>query len=138
MTCETFEDFILDDLDRRLAPEHRAALSNHLAICPACRAFLSAQAALDQALARSARPELPPAFAARVLLRTSQSSRTIARLPHELLWNCAGVLTVAVAGAVATQQLVPHLVPGLAWAIAALVVSAGAVVVTASAAAYSD
>jgi hypothetical protein len=129
MNCENFEDLILDDLDRRLPPQHKTGLVNHLAGCASCRAFLSTQVELDRDLTRQPWPEPSALYEAR-LMRIREPQRVTSRLHLELSLNCAGVLAVAFAGAAATWQLVPQIVPGLPWAVAALLVAAGLVVVS--------
>ncbi len=40
MTCRDFIEFLMDYLAGDLSPEERALFDAHLAMCPACRAYL--------------------------------------------------------------------------------------------------
>lgn len=66
MSCEAFEEKILDRIDGRLAPEERPALERHLASCADCRAYAELHERLDAALAIAVRPPvLSPHFVRR-------------------------------------------------------------------------
>jgi anti-sigma factor RsiW len=40
MTCREILDFLMDYLDGSLSPAQRAVFEEHLAVCPACVAYL--------------------------------------------------------------------------------------------------
>ncbi len=122
MTCDHSEDLILDDLDGRLAPEERPALSSHLASCKSCRAFQAAQLELDGVLAGLREPRFSPRFTQRVLHAVQMPRRK--RLLEDA-GNLIGVLAVAAAGALAVSLVVPHALAGLSWTVAVLLVSGG-------------
>jgi anti-sigma factor RsiW len=80
MSCSAYQDLILESLDGPLAAPSRAQVEQHVAGCPACRAFRQAQLDLDAALALRLRaPSLSAAFDAQVLARIQQAAATADR-----------------------------------------------------------
>lgn len=53
MTCEQFENQILDYQENRLSPARRAEVESHLAACAACRTFAGQLLQLDAVLSTS-------------------------------------------------------------------------------------
>lgn len=60
MTCREFADFLADYLSGELAPEARAGFDRHLAVCPACQAYLKDyEATIRLGRAAFAEPDAP-------------------------------------------------------------------------------
>ena len=73
MNCSEVETTVLESLDRALNDGERESIEQHLAGCPACRAFASTQRTLDASLRAGLRPgTLPPSFSARVLAEVAK------------------------------------------------------------------
>jgi anti-sigma factor RsiW len=130
MNCTAFEDWILDQLDGRLPPEHAAALSAHLAACPDCRAFQQAQSELDTALSAQLALAPAPEFSASVLAQLPPPTRLFERL--RLAAELAGIASVAAATGLAVAWCLPHAVPGTPWAAAVLILGCGALLISTS------
>src|SRR5258706_16072547 len=70
MTCETFEDRVLDYHDHQLSPAECAEVEAHLAACAECRSFARQLQQLDTALSRTLKtPSLQSAFSDRLRQR---------------------------------------------------------------------
>jgi anti-sigma factor RsiW len=70
LTCAQIVDFLMAYLDGELPAQQRAAFGEHLAVCPACRAFMKTYETTVR-LERSAPgpiPPVPPELIAAILL----------------------------------------------------------------------
>jgi anti-sigma factor RsiW len=106
MACPEFEDLILDYCEAAASPADSALLESHIAICPACRAYLAQQQELDLRLAHSLnQPLLSPAFASRLAARIAAERRApqFGWLPRIL--DGIGYLGMATAAGYLLQQL---------------------------------
>ena len=126
MSCEHFEDLILDEIDGRLSAESAAGLAEHLRGCEECRGFRAAQQALDSELAGIRVPRTDSAFAARVLERVDGLPRHFV-LRLSAVFELAALGSVAAAGGIAVQVLFPMTLIGLPWITAAAILGVGAV-----------
>jgi Putative zinc-finger len=71
MTCDQFQDLILEYCEGAVSADDRKRVESHVAICGECRAFLAGQQELDARLARAiVAPQLSAGFKRRVLAET--------------------------------------------------------------------
>lgn len=99
MTCPELDPLIYPYLDGELDEAERGHLEDHAAVCPACRARLSREAAFQGALRRSAqlRTRAPAPEALRAMLRAG--IRRENRRVQMLSWARWGGLAIAAATA---------------------------------------
>jgi anti-sigma factor RsiW len=86
MNCRNAERWILESLDRDLAPGPRRDLEAHLQACPDCRALRAEFVALRGDLGRLPMPALRPGFAGRVGARIEALANPAAAAPA-VLWR---------------------------------------------------
>jgi len=85
MSCRNAERWILESLDRELAPGPSRELDAHLRACPACRALRAEHLALRRALGPLAAPPLRPGFSGRVAARIEALAKPAPAAPEALL-----------------------------------------------------
>jgi anti-sigma factor RsiW len=103
MPCPAFEDLILEYCEDGLAAAQRGRVEEHVAECPACRAFLELQRELDSALREAiGKPEPSAAFHQRILRRVaSEAEEPRSWVP--LILDAVGYSAIAALGSVVIQ-----------------------------------
>jgi anti-sigma factor RsiW len=109
MRCQDFERLILEVGERKLSPEERLTLEQHLAKCPACAGFKDSWEDLHLFLEKAPAPALPPELEQRVRLACHEElgtrplrrarprrATTAVRVPWPI-WVALAVLTVLTA-----------------------------------------
>jgi anti-sigma factor RsiW len=110
MRCQDIERLILEEGERALSPEERAAVEAHLAVCAGCERFSVFWRDLAVRLDRGRAPELTPDLAEKVRAaahaeiysrlgeRTGRAARTSSAPVPALIWAALAVITVLTVG----------------------------------------
>jgi anti-sigma factor RsiW len=125
MTCDAFEDWILDEIDGELRDEFRELLEAHLGTCASCRAFRAGQIELDRGMRDAGSPELSPQFAVRVLDRIDSTSPRRVPFRLDFALDLAGLGGIAAAVAFCVAHWFPGVMVGAPWVAAGTIVCGG-------------
>lgn len=87
--CTAYQEQIELDLDGELTAEQRRELQSHLAVCPVCRKYQEAAAALWQALESGMLMDPPADIAGPVMVRVRKARN----------WQWAGMISIALLAA---------------------------------------
>jgi len=81
MKCSRFRDWISQEMDGQLAPEHVASLDDHLVSCADCRQYQE-DLQLGSRMLQATEPELPDNFDWALQLQLSRALRDAAQQSH--------------------------------------------------------
>jgi hypothetical protein len=108
MTCQTFEQSIVDYLERLLSPEERRAIDAHLQECPRCRAMLAEEHAIAEKLQQWPRVTCPERVVQRIFTEIERCKPCVSWRERVSAWSTApslwkiGVTAAALLAIVAT------------------------------------